>query len=257
MKFLDDKLVDEALMFTGKGIEYWFRFNQVVGKADLLNEDSIKFPVVEYLIADGDDSLKNLKLEDNHPVFLSREVDLISKTPCGKINYCIEFKLASKLTMTVQERQRIFDDIARLFFANNKKNVPTYLIIAGKTIDFLTEFRSITGKTPGKRGRKKKISDKQELNLVTPSGFYSDRWFSFDMSTPDIVIDIENETEDVYKKHYKDFKDNYLIEDYKDFDMPKKIKTKLKYTTEIKTEDTKGNVPAMVSIWEICADIKN
>lgn len=253
MKLLDDKFVDEALMYAGKGIEYWFRFYQVVGKADLLNEDSIKFPVVEYLIADGDDSLKNIKLEDNHPVFISREVDLISKTPSGTLNYCIEFKLANKLTMSVQERQRIFDDIARLFFANSIKKVPTYLIIAGKTIDFLTEFRSVSAKTPGKRGRKKKITDKKELDLETPFGFYSDRWFSFDMSVPDKTIDIENETEDIYKNHYKDFSTQYLKGDNSDLVMPNRIKTKLKYTTEINKDDTTGNVPAMVSIWEICS----
>lgn len=254
MKLLDEKTVDEALMYAGMGIEYWFRFYQVIGKTDLLNEDSIKFPVVEYLIADGDDSLKNIKLEDNHPVFLSREVDLISKETSGKINYCIEFKLANKTTMSVQERQRIFDDIARLFFANSKKDVPTYLIIAGKTIHFLSEFRSVIGKTTGKRGRKKRKSETQKLDLQQPCGFYSDKWFSFDMENPIIIIDIENETDEVYKNHYQNFKTNYLCGENALLEMPNKIKTILKYTTEIKEEDTTGNIPAMVSIWKICSD---
>jgi hypothetical protein len=254
MKLLDEKTVDEALMYAGKGIEYWFRFYQVVGKTDLLNEDSIKFPVVEYLIADGEDSLKNIKLEDNHPVFLSREVDLISKEASGTINYCIEFKLASKTTMSVQERQRIFDDIARLFFANTGKGVPTYLIVAGKTIHFLSEFRSVIEKTPGKRGRKKKKTDTQKLDLQQPCGFYSDKWLSFDMGNPIKFIDIENETNEVYKNHYKHFKTNYLCGENAALEMPNIIKTILKYTTEIKEEDTTGNIPAMVSIWEICSD---
>jgi hypothetical protein len=253
MKLLDEKLIDEALMYTGKGIEHWFRFYQVVGKADLLNEDSIKFPVVEYLIADGDDSLKNIKLEETHPVFLSRDVDLISKTPEGKINYCIEFKLASKLTLEIQERQRIFDDIARLYFANTKKQVPTYLIVAGKTIDFLTEFRSVIGRTPGRRGRKKKKTNNQEFKLEEPQGFYSDKWLSFKMSDPIKTIDISNEGGEVYVKHYEKFDSEY-IKDVEGFEMPDKIKTTLKYSTKITKDDTTGTVPAMVCIWEISSE---
>ena len=159
MKLLDEEKVEEAIMYCGKAIEYWFRFYQAIGKRDLLNEDSIKFPLVEYLIADGDDSLKNIKLEDNHPVFNSKEVDLISKDSDGKIYYCMEFKLASKFTMKPNERQRIFDDISRLYFANKIAGVDSYLIVAGKTKDFLSEFRSVENIQPGKRGRKKKTKD--------------------------------------------------------------------------------------------------
>jgi len=251
MKLLDENTVDEALMFAGKGIEYWFRYYQVVGKGGLLNEDSIKYPVVEYLIADGDDSLKNIILEDKHPVFTTREVDLISKDSTGKNNYCIEFKLASKLTMNPQERQRIFDDIARLNFAN-QKGIEAYFIIAGKTIEFLTEFRSITDKTPGIRGpHKKKIDDdKKKVNFETPSGFYSDKWFSFDLSIPDKIVDIEEDTESVHAKHYEEFKKTYLIDEHSDLKL-KNFKTVLKYITEIKKEDTTGNIPAMVGIWQI------
>ena len=167
-----------------------------------------------------------------------------------------EFKLASKLTLEIQERQRIFDDIARLYFANTQKNVPTYLIVAGKTIDFLTEFRSIIGRTPGKRGRKKKTTDTQVFKLEEPQGFYSDKWLSFKMSDPNKIIDISNETEDVYKKHYTKFDSEYLKE-IATLKMPKKIKTSLKYTTEITKDDTTGTVPAMVCIWEISNENEN
>lgn len=239
---------------AAKGIELWFRFHQTIGKGDLLNEDSIKYPLVEYLIADGDDSLKNIKLEDSHPVFNTREVDLISKDEKGNLYYVIEFKLASKFTMKVQERQRIFDDIARLYFVNSKHNINTYLIVAGKTIDFLTEFRSVTGKTPGKRGRKKKATDKPKLSLLNPSGFFSDKWLSFDLTSPTKVINIEKETETEYTSHYSNFKSNYLVDDQKTLQMPKSIKTVLEYITEIKEEDTTGNVPAMIGIWKVCVN---
>lgn len=239
---------------AAKGIEYWFRFHQIVGKGDLLNEDSIKYPLVEYLIADGDDSLKKIKLEDTHPIFTSREVDLISKDDKGKLYYVIEFKLASKFTMKPHERQRIFDDIARLYFVNDKHSIDAYFIVAGKTVDFLSEFRSVIDKHAGKRGRKKKATDKPKLTLLNPSGFFSDKWLSFDLNIPDKIININEETDTAYSTHYEKFKTNYLVDDQATLQMPKKIKTTLEYITEIKEEDTSGNVPAMIGIWKVCAN---
>lgn len=243
--------------FAALGIEYWFRFHQIVGKGDLLNEDSIKYPLIEYLIADGNDSLKNIKLEDTHPIFTSREVDLISKHDTGKYNYVIEFKLASKFTMKPHERQRIFNDIARLYFVNDKHSVDTYFIVAGKTIDFLSEFRSVIGYTPGKRGRKKKGTDKSKLTLLNPTGFFSDKWLSFDLTTPDKTISIEGETESAYSSHYENFKTDYLVGDQAKLQLPKTIKTKLEYITDIKEGDTYGNIPAMVGIWKVYAEKDN
>jgi hypothetical protein len=238
---------------AAKGIELWFRFHQIIGKGDLLNEDSIKYPLVEYLIADGDDSLKNIKLEDIHPVFTTREVDLISKDDKGKFYYVIEFKLASKFTMKIHERQRIFDDIARLWFVNHEHNIDAYLIVAGRTVDFLSEFRSVIEKKAGQRGRRKKATDKPKLTLINPYGFFSDKWLSFDLDSPEKVIKIDEETESVYTSHYENFKTNYLVDDQKTLQMPKNIKTILEYITEIKEEDTSGNVPAMIGIWKVCA----
>lgn len=239
---------------AAKGIEYWFRFHQIIGKGDLLNEDSIKYPLVEYLIADGDDSLKRIKLEDTHPIFTSREVDLISKDDTGRFYYVIEFKLASKFTMKAHERQRIFDDIARLYWVNDKYNIDTYFIVAGKTVDFLSEFRSVIDKEAGKRGRKKKATDKPKLTLLNPAGFFSDKWLSFDLTTPDKIISIEGETDKAYSAHYENFKTDYLIDDQATLQMPKTIKTTLEYITEINEEDTSGNVPAMVGIWKVYAN---
>jgi hypothetical protein len=216
-----------------------------------LNEDSIKYPIVEYLIADGDDSLKNIKLEDNHPVFITREVDLISKTSSGTINYCIEFKFASKLTMNLNERQRILDDIARLYFVNYKTNASSFLIVAGKTIDFLTEFRSVINKTPGIRGPHKKIGNNPVFNLNQPCGFFSDKWLSFDLNNPKKNIEIKGEQSLAYKNHYEEFEKKYIIEEKLSFPMPEKITTILKYITDIKGEDLTGNIPAMVGIWQV------
>lgn len=240
------------LLQAAKGIEYWFRFYQAIGKADLLNEDSIKYPLIEYLVAGGDDSIKHIKLEEPHPVFSSREVDLISITASGQVNYCIEFKLASKLTMQIQERQRIFDDIARLYFVQKKHNVGSYLVVAGKTIDFLSEFRSVINKTPGKRGPKKKTKDdKPKLRLIDPHGFFSDKWLSFDMDSPIKEIDITVEKDGVYKSHYDRFIAAYTEDGQPALELPDKISTELLYITEINDEDTNGNVPAMVGIWQI------
>lgn len=238
---------------AAKGIEYWFRFHQIVGKGDLLNEDSIKYPLVEYLIADGDDSIKNIKLEDTHPVFASREADLVSRDEKGIIYYVIEFKLASKFTMNSNERQRIFDDIARLYFVSYKYDIDAYFIVAGKTVEFLSEFRSVRNKDAGMRGRKKKATERPKLSLLQPSGFFSDKWLSFDLTTPEKFINIDGETDDAYNNHYEKFKNAYLVDDQAALQMPKTIKTKLKYITEIKEEDTYGNVPAMVGIWKVCA----
>lgn len=238
------------------GIEYWFRFHQVVGKSDLLNEDSIKYPLIEYLIADGDDSLKNIKLEDSHPVFATRETDLLSKDESGNIKYCIEFKLASKFTMSPKERQRIFDDIARLYFAHSKDNINCYFIVAGKTIDFLSEFYSVIDKDPTVIGRpnKKKSQQRAKLSLKDPHGFFSDRWLSFDMVKPVKTIDVKNEQTAVYKKHYTNFKKDYIEDAELDLQMPDTIITTLEYITEIKENDTSGNIPAMVGIWRISKD---
>lgn len=237
---------------AAKGIELWFRFHQIIGKGDLLNEDSIKYPLVEYLIADGDDSLKNIKLEDTHPIFTTREVDLISKDDKGNLYYVIEFKLASKFTMNSHERQRIFNDIARLFYVNEKYNIDAYLIVAGKTVDFLSEFRSVIDKEAGKRGRKKKATDKPKLTLLNPSGFFSDKWLSFDLNNPEKIISLSGEINTAYSSHYANFKTTYLVDDQATLKLPNSIKTTLEYITEIKEEDTSGNVPAMIGIWKVC-----
>jgi len=243
---------DKDIYKAAKGIEYWFRFYQIVGKIGLLNEDSIKHPLVEYLIADGDDSLKNIKLEDNHPVFTSREVDLISKES-EKIKYCIEFKLAGKFTMEYRERQRILDDIIRLYYVNKEhENANSYLIVAGKTKDFITEFRSVYNRTPGKKGRpKKKTEDTPQPELIDPFGFFSEKWLSFNMAKPEVIINISKPIDATYEGHYNNFKRSYFKNEHSSKVMPTTVKTVLKYITEITKEDVKGDIPAMVGIWQV------
>lgn len=240
-------------MKAAQGIEYWLKFYQVVGKRDLIIEDTIKYPLIDYLIADGNDIIKNIKLEESHPIFPSKEVDLISKDNKGLLNYCIEFKLTSPSSLSVMERQRFVNDILRLHYIYQKYSCPCFFIVAGKSKDFLTEFHSIYNRTPGRRGRpsKKDSTSMSKISLAKPAGFYSDKLLSFNNMAPGTIIDIINESDETYISHYEKFKLEYN-EDYSgNLNLPNYIYTNLEYITKIEENDTIGEIPAMVGIWKV------
>lgn len=240
-------------MKAAQGIEFWFKFHQVVGKSDLIIEDTIKYPLIDYLIADGDDTIRNIKLEEYHPIFPSKEVDLISKDESGLLNYCIEFKLTSPQSLSKKERQRVIDDLLRLHYIHQKYKCPCYLIVAGKSKDFLTEFHSIYSRTPGQRGRpkKKRSSSKSKISLTKPAGFYADKLLSFNLNAPGSFIEISSETDVTYNSHYENFRNTYDADFTGNLALPNHICTNLEYITRIEEEDTIGEIPAMVGIWRV------
>ena len=103
----------------GGAIEHWLGFQDKIGRSFMMNEDALKYPLADYLVNDGNIDIKCVDLEKSHPNFSNRLVDVsVIDNESRKLNNVFELKLAKSTTRNQSEKQRIFNDLMRLYLAN-------------------------------------------------------------------------------------------------------------------------------------------
>lgn len=149
-------------------VTYYLSYQDKIGRAFMINESSLKYPVADYLTG-LEMPLTNIRLEYSHPDLKKRQIDLITiDNSNSKIENAFEFKVSRSNTKYEAEQKRIFNDLMRLYLLRKSNGSSCYFIIAGKQNDFIQFFRSIVMKRPTTNSK----------YLPMPESFYTE-WFKF------------------------------------------------------------------------------
>jgi hypothetical protein len=213
-------------------VTYYLSYQEKIGRAFMINESSLKYPVADYLTS-LEMPLKNIKLEYSHPELKKRQIDLITIDSYLQVKYAFEFKVARPTTRNDVEQKRIFNDLMRLYLL---KKSTCYFIIAGKFSDFIQNFRSIVSSKP---------TTNSNTDLPIPQGFYSE-WFEFKVNGVK-TFDVKNTSKQDYKQIYQAFVDDYKPKGNV-LDLPDKISTKCVAISALSREFP---TPYVGGIWKI------
>lgn len=225
-------------------IIWWLNYISAVGREYIIAESTLKIPATEYLERFYRDYIE---LEYNHPNLSQKRFDLYFNDLNNMNETAFEFKFVREdSTRALVERKRIFYDLMRLYLfkALNKKG---YFLICGNQLHFKSSFQNLNLKP-----KLPLPSSKSITSGIVKSGFFGE-WFSFDISKPDRIINL-NSTDREYKKIYKAFIKEYS-KPYKDATKnilvkPNTISTKLIFISEGLVA---SNIPQTFSIgiWEV------
>ena len=237
---------DVSVSQLATAVMWWLSYTSAIGRNYVLGEGSIKFPTSEYLERS---TIDEIELEYSHPKFSRKRFDLFFKKKNDE-KIVFEFKyIKDGSTRTQEEKQRIFNDLMRLFFSLDTDH-KAYFLICGNQTDFIKDFQKII--PPAKQ-----FITPRKRNFLPPKniseGFYT-KWFSFDNNSPDTEIDLSN-SEKEYKSIYDLFFEEYEIphrEKMKEkMQRPDKINTKLVFLSGNIEQPTGFFQPAKIGIWEI------
>jgi len=217
----------------GGALEHWLGFQDKIGRSFMMNEDALKYPLADYLVNAGNIDIRDIELESPHPNLSNRFVDVSVLDESKNLKNVFELKLASTKTRWKSEKQRIFDDLMRLYLANIVTGGKCYFIITGKSAHFQRDFKEAVD-FPNKVNR-----------------FYQ-KWFSFVIGQTQ-TFDVANETDTDYLSIYQVFTSEYS-NSYKGIgtsvsalQLPGQITTTCEFITGFK----ETVVPYMTGIWSV------
>lgn len=213
----------------GGALEHWLGFQDKIGRSFMMNEDALKYPLSDYLVNDGSIDINSIYLEKPHPNFSNRLVDLSVFDNTNKaLNNVFELKLAKSITRNQSEKQRIFNDLMRLYLANIVTRDKCYFIITGKSANFQQDFRNYPN---------------------TGSSFYKN-WFSF-VKGQSLTFNVSSETNtdylSIYNKFVTKYSGSYHGRGGTVLTLPNQITTKCEFITGFKAT----LVPYMTGIWSV------
>jgi hypothetical protein len=225
-------------------IIWWLNYTSSVGREYIIAESAIKIPATEYLERYYRDYIQ---LEYNHPYLNQKRFDLFYNDVTNGIETAFEFKfIKGDSTRALGERKRIFNDLMRLnlFIDTNKRS---YFLICGNILHFNTSFQNLKLKP------KLPILTKTIKSAIpTKSGYYGE-WFSFDISNPQKIIDLNNvdrQYRSIYNAFMKDYSKSYKVATSNNLIKPKSIETKLIFLSE---ELSAPDIPQTfkIGVWEL------
>ena len=232
-------------------VMWWLSYTSAVGRKYVLSESAIKFPVAEYLQSTANE----VELEFGHPKLFMKRFDLFFKNKLGEKNV-FEFKyIKNGSTRTIDEKQRIFNDLMRfyLYLEDNQKG---YFLICGDHFEFSTNFQFIRLNPVDTDSS---LYIKPHNNLSTPplrqsEGFYTE-WFSFDSNNPDKIINLNTanaEYDSIYSSFIAEYLEPYSRKmDGNSLELPDDITTNLIFLSQNDNEPRASFQPYKIGIWEV------
>ncbi len=222
-------------------VSYLLCYQDKIGRDFMITESSIKFPVADYLTGIGT-PLVQIELEYPHPELENKRIDLVTTDKETHLSDCkivnaFEFKIVKTETKYKAEKQRIFNDLMRMYLMNVRQNVTSYFMIVGKYNDYMSCFRNITD-FPAKN---------KTQEIPDADGFYTE-WFSFkNLQTK--VFNLDNPKNDEYKDIYQNFIDTYEEKNsHSKLILPNKLKTVCKGLSALSKYTPN---PYVGGLWEI------
>lgn len=223
-------------------VTYWLSYQDKIGRGFMIQESSLKYPVADYLTGIGI-PLVEIQLEFLHPELKNRRIDLITTDkPLDIQNYkilkAVEFKMVHEITKDTAEKERIFNDLMRMYLMCTKHDSSSYFMIFGKHGDYIRYFRNITDNLP--KNNRQDIPDESE-------GFYNE-WFGFKKNEVK-TFSIEKPSNEEYRAIYHNFLKTYEPRTGEpQLNLPKQLTTKcISFSPLIR--DTPN--PYVGGIWEI------
>jgi len=250
---------DIFFIHTGSALHSWLNYISSVNRRYVLAENSIKYPVSEYIGTQIDP--EQIYLDKLHPNLNDRYIDLrfINKYESKEYECAVEFKY-SRIGYTDQkkEKRRIFNDIMRLkLFVEKAENRKGYFLLCGTQLDFIKSFQTIGWNDEGKinnglpKEEKKTSENDEKVNLIEPEGFFTN-WFNFKKGDS-LEIDLssqEEELKSIYNDFFKEYEKSFKSGMTEDNLREKNPITKLIYLSE--SSNLKDiPTPMKVGIWEI------
>lgn len=158
---------------------YWLGFQVKIGREKLIHEASLRYPIADAITSENT-IIKQIKLEESHPLFKSKRIDLViyENTKEKILQEIYEFKIAKYTTNESDEHQRVFDDVIRLAYLNMVENKDCYFLMCGGYDNFKQDF--VGDKiTPSVKDGKIFIPTKNNaIRGWISGGLYKD-WFEF------------------------------------------------------------------------------
>lgn len=227
-------------------VMWWLSYTSAFGRNYVLSEGSIKFPASEYLERS---MIDEIELEYGHPKLSRKRFDLFFKTNTNEKS-AFEFKyIKNGSTRTQDEKQRVFNDLMRLFLIINTDH-RAYFLICGNQSDFVKDFQRINPDTSHF------ITPKKQDSLpktIVAEGFYT-KWFSFNANAPDIEIDLCDSTKeykDIYDLFFEEYAAPYHKKTETELQKPHKLRTSLVFLSGNVEQSISLFQPAKIGIWEI------
>lgn len=256
---------------------YWLGYQLKIGREQLIHEASLRYPIADTITARGV-SINRVVLEQRHPLFKSKKIDLVIfdetvEVPADeendkKIKEVFEFKIANSKTAKLEsdEHQRVFDDVTRLAYYNMWGKKDCYFLMCGKYEEFKAYFvghnesvvKDINGKNKlveRKNSSKMNSDGKPDLNveLWISDGIY-EKWFSFHPGECKIITFEVNNSNVLNKWGLESFQNRYELreENRSKFSFSEKIE--IKTTCIAITPAGEKNRTHAAGIWKIEAN---
>ena len=188
----------ERLNAIVEAVCYWLGYQFKIGRDQLIHEASLRYPIADTITSKGIE-IERIALEQLHPIFKSKRIDLVifdsfpkePETEEDDTNFreVYEIKIAKSRTSIEHkaEHQRVFDDIARLAYFHYWKNKDCYFLMCGKYEEFKTYFVGQTSaitqigdklKVPIRKATTDHQTYLEKFEEWKPDGIYKD-WFGF------------------------------------------------------------------------------
>ncbi len=227
-------------------LSWYLNFMSTIGRDYVIDEKTLKIPITEYLESSN---IESIKLEDSHPNFKGRSVDLTFNDVERKKRIAFEFKFLKGTSVgKTDERERIFADLLRLHFFASSNNQKAYFLMCGDKMRFNSTFV-----TQQRINIFFKNSKTTGFKNPKPIGFFTE-WFKFEVNEATkgngiAKIDINTGVLD-YKNIY-----NRVINEYKKdfvgkFSPLTKIETKCIYLSP-ENVDRRLLRTTRVGVWEV------
>lgn len=225
---MGNSVIDDRSAAIIEAVSYWLGYQYKIGRNQLIHEASLRYPIADTITSKGT-SINRIVLEQLHPIFKSKKIDLViynedvidpsSEENDEKLNEVFEFKIAKSDTSKFGsiEHQRVFDDVVRLAYYHQWHNKNCYFLMCGKYEEFKAYFigqRSEISEENGKKivtpRRSQEDSTKPENREWKPDGIYKD-WFGFKIGeVKEINFEVsDSKNEDEFG--LQSFKRNYQI----------------------------------------------
>lgn len=247
-------------------VHHWLSYTATVSQCDLLAESSLRFPICEYIERHANETDK-CEIEVPFSVLSDnrRKIDIVWNDE--SVLNCLELKFVSKNTSDRSEKQRIFNDLCRLYIAlqtqtttelNPPERKHCYFAICGDSNLFITKFQQCEDTMPT-FGAELLRQTNDKTRATGDVGM----WFSFKeggiKEVDDVFFTIKHPKKKGGKEtptsYYNEFKKDYIkIVDNEDFVKKIEPDIPLFYTKLIGYIDTSSDntqTSQSIAIWEI------
>ena len=274
---MPNSVIEVKFNFIVNSVCYWLGYQYIIGRDQLIHEASLRYPIADTITAKGV-SINRVVLEQLHPLFKSKKIDLVIfdetvEVPADeeddtKIKEVFEFKLANSKTAKFEsdEHQRVFDDVTRLAYYNMWGKKDCYFLMCGKYEEFQAYFVGhkesvvidINGrnKVVERKNLSKNINDgKSDLNieLWISDGIY-EKWFSFHSGESKTITFEKDNSNDKNDWGLKSFQDRYQLRDEKKSEFSFSDNIVIKTTCIAITPAGEKNRTHAAGIWKIEAN---